>query len=70
MKEIRENNRKAPKDKQTKFKIIRNQICIDCEKLTDPIIPPEPEHLFFKSPEEQDKLDDIKFIPSVPHFTR
>ena len=64
--EIRENNRKAPKDKQTKFKIIRNQIYIDGEKLTDPIIPPEPEDLFFKSPEEQEKLDDIKFIPSAP----
>ena len=33
--EIRENNRKAPKDKQTKFKIIRNQLYIDGEKLTD-----------------------------------
>ena len=64
--EIRENNRKAPKDKQTKFKIIRNQIYIDGEKLTDPIIPPRPEDLFFKSPEEQEKLDDIKFIPSAP----
>ena len=40
--EIRENNRKAPKDKQTKFKIIRNQLYIDGEKLTDPIILQEP----------------------------
>ena len=64
--EIRENNTKAPKNKQTKLKIIRNQIYIDGEKLTDPIIPPEPEDLFFKSPEEQEKLDDIKFIPSAP----
>ena len=35
------------------------------KKITDPIIPPEPEYLFFKPPDEQEKLDDIKFIPSV-----
>ena len=64
--EIRENNRKAPKDKQTKFKTIRNQLYIDGENITDPIIPPEPEDFFFKYPEEQRKLDDIKFIPSAP----
>ena len=45
--EIRENNRKAPKDKQTKFKIIQKQIYIDGEKLTDPMIPPEHEDLIF-----------------------
>ena len=40
--EIRGNNRKAPKDKQTKIKIIRNQLYIDGEKLIDPIIPQNP----------------------------
>ena len=68
--EIRENNRKAPKDKQTKLKIIRNQLHIDGDKLTDPIIPPGPEVLIVKPPEEQEKLDDIKFTPSAPSFTR
>ena len=64
--EIGENNRKTKKDKQTKFKIIRYQIYMDGEKLTDPIIPLEHKDLFFKPPEEQEKLDDIKIIPSAP----
>ena len=36
---IREK-KKAPKDKQTKLKIIRNLLYIDGEKLTDPIMLP------------------------------
>ena len=64
--EIRENNRKASKDEQAKFQIIRNQTYIDGEKIKDPIIPSEPEdHFFSNAPEEQKKLDDIKFIPNV-----
>ena len=35
----RENNRNVPKDKQTKFKIIRNQLYIDGKKLTNPVMP-------------------------------
>ena len=67
--EIRENNRKAPRDKWSKFKIIRKQLFIDDKKLPDPIIPLNLK-IFSSNPEWTKKLDGISFIPSEPTISQ